>query len=140
MSETDVIRAFLDGGELSEAALRTDGKQLFSGGGLIAEKRGGKLHVMENDVGRLDPEHRRLLLDFVAWREQRAKVLRRLLAQRKCWRWRVQTEHRRQRAFAAGAAKRRSMKAIVDPDICTGCGECADICPEVFEMVERSPG
>lgn len=26
------------------------------------------------------------------------------------------------------------MKAIVDPDICTGCGLCADICPEVFEM------
>jgi hypothetical protein len=29
MSETDVIRAFLDGAELSEAALRTSGKQLF---------------------------------------------------------------------------------------------------------------
>jgi ferredoxin len=28
------------------------------------------------------------------------------------------------------------MKAIVDSDICTGCGECADICPEVFEMAE----
>jgi ferredoxin len=38
--------------------------------------------------------------------------------------------------FGAGAAGRRSMKAIVDSDICTGCGECADICPEVFEMVK----
>ncbi len=28
------------------------------------------------------------------------------------------------------------MKAAVDPDLCTGCGECVDICPEVFEMVE----
>jgi ferredoxin len=26
------------------------------------------------------------------------------------------------------------MKAIVDADICTGCGECVDICPKVFEM------
>ncbi len=76
----DVIRAFLDGGQLSEAALRTDGAQLFSGGRLIAEKRGGKLHVMENAVGPLDQEHRALLLDFVEWREQRAKVLRMLLS------------------------------------------------------------
>ena len=28
------------------------------------------------------------------------------------------------------------MKAIVDPDLCTGCGECADICPEVFKLVD----
>jgi len=28
------------------------------------------------------------------------------------------------------------MKAIVDAGICTGCGECVDICPEVFELVE----
>ena len=26
------------------------------------------------------------------------------------------------------------MKANVDPDLCTGCGVCIDICPEVFEM------
>ena len=26
------------------------------------------------------------------------------------------------------------MKAIVNPDTCTGCGLCVDICPEVFEM------
>jgi ferredoxin len=26
------------------------------------------------------------------------------------------------------------MKAIVDPKICTGCADCADICPEVFEL------
>lgn len=26
------------------------------------------------------------------------------------------------------------MKAKVDPDLCTGCGLCPDICPAVFEM------
>ena len=26
------------------------------------------------------------------------------------------------------------MKTIVDPDLCTACGLCADSCPEVFEM------
>jgi len=26
------------------------------------------------------------------------------------------------------------MKAIVDPDECTGCGLCVDTCPVVFEM------
>ncbi len=26
------------------------------------------------------------------------------------------------------------MKASVDADICTGCGLCCDMCPEVFEM------
>ena len=30
-----------------------------------------------------------------------------------------------------------TVKAIVDSDVCAGCGECADICPEVFEMVEE---
>jgi hypothetical protein len=79
MSDMDVIRAFLDGGELSESALRTDGKQLFSNGRLIAEKRGGELHLMENVIGPSEQGHRLLLLEFVQWREQRAKVLRRLL-------------------------------------------------------------
>jgi len=39
------------------------------------------------------------------------------------------------------------MKAIVDLDLCTGCGLCVDTCPGVFEMddavarvlVERVP-
>ena len=26
------------------------------------------------------------------------------------------------------------MKAIVDPNVCTGCGLCVDTCPAVFEM------
>ena len=26
------------------------------------------------------------------------------------------------------------MKVRVDSELCTGCGPCADICPEVFEM------
>ena len=26
------------------------------------------------------------------------------------------------------------MKVRVDPELCTGCGPCAEICPEVFEM------
>ncbi|MDI6886183.1 MAG: ferredoxin [archaeon] len=25
-------------------------------------------------------------------------------------------------------------KPVVDPDLCTGCESCVDICPEVFEM------
>ena len=28
------------------------------------------------------------------------------------------------------------MKAYVDPDLCTGCGLCAESCPEVFRMEE----
>ena len=26
------------------------------------------------------------------------------------------------------------MKAVVDQNLCTGCGLCTDTCPEVFEM------
>jgi len=26
------------------------------------------------------------------------------------------------------------MKAIVDQDLCIGCGLCPDLCPEVFKM------
>jgi len=26
------------------------------------------------------------------------------------------------------------MKAKVDPELCTGCGVCVDICPEVFDV------
>ena len=30
------------------------------------------------------------------------------------------------------------MKVFVDEDICTLCGICTDICPEVFELSETS--
>jgi ferredoxin len=30
--------------------------------------------------------------------------------------------------------KEVSMKARVDPELCTGCGPCEDICPEVFQV------
>ena len=28
------------------------------------------------------------------------------------------------------------MIAIVDEEVCTGCGLCVDTCPEVFELVD----
>jgi len=28
------------------------------------------------------------------------------------------------------------MKAKVDAELCSGCGPCEDICPDVFEVVE----
>jgi ferredoxin len=30
------------------------------------------------------------------------------------------------------------MKAIVDRDLCIGCGLCEEICPEVFEMDDEA--
>lgn len=30
------------------------------------------------------------------------------------------------------------MKAIVDKDLCTGCGLCADTCADVFQLDENS--
>ncbi|MHC4159019.1 MAG: ferredoxin [Planctomycetota bacterium] len=29
------------------------------------------------------------------------------------------------------------MKVYVDSELCNGCGPCADICPEVFEINEE---
>ena len=29
------------------------------------------------------------------------------------------------------------MKAVVDKDLCTGCGLCEDTCPEVFEIKDN---
>lgn len=29
------------------------------------------------------------------------------------------------------------MKAIVDKDLCTGCGLCVDTCPDVFQLDEN---
>lgn len=31
---------------------------------------------------------------------------------------------------------RRKMRAIVDAELCTGCGLCVDTCPEVFELTD----
>jgi ferredoxin len=28
------------------------------------------------------------------------------------------------------------MKARIDADLCTGCGSCEDICPEVFNVTD----
>jgi ferredoxin len=28
------------------------------------------------------------------------------------------------------------MKAVVDKDLCIGCGLCPEMCPEVFEMAD----
>ena len=28
------------------------------------------------------------------------------------------------------------MKVCVDPELCSGCGPCVDICPEAFELNE----
>ena len=28
------------------------------------------------------------------------------------------------------------MKAVIDPEACTGCGLCAETCPEVFELTD----
>jgi ferredoxin len=30
------------------------------------------------------------------------------------------------------------MKAVVDRDLCIGCGLCTEICPEVFEMDDEA--
>jgi len=30
--------------------------------------------------------------------------------------------------------KEKKMRAKVDKDLCTGCGLCAETCPDVFEM------
>ncbi len=29
------------------------------------------------------------------------------------------------------------MKVCIDPERCTGCGPCVDICPEAFELNEE---
>lgn len=29
------------------------------------------------------------------------------------------------------------MKAKVYPELCTGCGPCEEVCPEVFEVVDN---
>jgi len=28
------------------------------------------------------------------------------------------------------------MKAVIDPEACTGCGLCTETCPEVFELTD----
>ena len=29
------------------------------------------------------------------------------------------------------------MKVCIDPELCSGCGPCVDICPEIFELNEE---
>ena len=133
----DVIRAFLDGGELSEAALRTNGEQLFSGGRLIAGEARGKTPRHGECRGAAGPgapdaaPGLRVMARATSQSPADAAERKGNAGAGACTR---STGARC--AFAARPVKGRSMKTIVDADICTGCGECVDICPEVFEMVE----
>jgi ferredoxin len=34
--------------------------------------------------------------------------------------------------------KRMGRKVIVDEECCTGCGTCAELCPDVFEMDDET--
>jgi len=37
-------------------------------------------------------------------------------------------------AFVSPNRRNRMATPKVDPDLCTGCGICEDICPDVFEV------
>jgi ferredoxin len=39
--------------------------------------------------------------------------------------------------FCSQNERRIEMKVCVDPELCSGCGPCVDLCPEAFELNEE---
>jgi ferredoxin len=39
--------------------------------------------------------------------------------------------------FCSQNERKIEMKVCVDPELCSGCGPCVDLCPEAFELNEE---